>query len=58
MFNGCSGLISINLLNFDTSKVIDMSYMFNGCSSLISINISSFDTSNVIDMSYMFNWLF
>jgi len=39
----------LNLLNFDTSKVTDMSYMFYSCRSLTSLDLSSFDTSNVVD---------
>ena len=49
-----SNFISLDLSNFDTSKVVNMSYMFSNCIGLISLNISNFDTSNVIDMSYMF----
>ena len=40
-------------LNFDTSKVIDMSYMFyNAYNFNQPLNFT--DTSNVTDMSYMF----
>ena len=45
----------INVSNFDTSKVIDMSDMFAGCSSLTSLDVSNFDTSKVINMSDMFS---
>ena len=55
MFNGCYGLTSIDLSNFDTSNVTDMSYMFSVCSGLTSIDLSNFDTSNVTSMKYMFN---
>ena len=44
---------SLDLSNFDTSNVTDMSYMFMGNQSP-DINLSGFDTSNVVDMSYMF----
>ena len=44
----------INLNNFDTSKVTNMSNMFSGCSSLTNLNVSSFDTSSVTNMSSMF----
>ena len=54
MFSDCSNLTSINLENFDTSKVENMSYMFSSCSRLNSINLENFDTSKVEDMSYMF----
>ena len=44
MFSGCSQLSSLNLSNFDTSKVTDMGYMFSGCWQLSSLNLSSFNT--------------
>ena len=54
MFNGCSNLTALNLLNFNTSNVTDMSYMFHNCSKLTTLDLSSFDTSKVTNMSYMF----
>ena len=54
MFNGCSKLININLSNFNTQNVINMSEMFGGCESLTNINLSNFNTQNVMDMSDMF----
>ena len=54
MFEGCNQLRSINLNNFDTSSITDMSYMFAGCINLIRLNVSKFETANVIDMSSMF----
>ena len=54
MFKNCFGINEINLSNFDTSQVTDMSYMFSSCSNLASLNVSNFDTSKVTDMSYMF----
>ena len=47
-------LISINLSNFNTSKVKYMDSMFNRCLSLKHINLTNFDTSHVIDMRNMF----
>ena len=32
MFYGCSSLNELNLSNFNTNNVTDMSYMFDGCS--------------------------
>ena len=55
MFSGCSSLKKINLSNFNTSNVTDMSYMFNGCSSLKDLNISNFNTDNVYYMNHMFS---
>ena len=55
MFEKCDKIIEIDLTNFDTSKVNDMSRMFSDCSSLTSLNLFNFNTSLVNDMSYMFN---
>ena len=54
MFLDCSSLTSLNLSNFNTNNVKDMSYMFYSCSSLNSLNLSNFNTNNVINMSYIF----
>ncbi len=45
---------TMNLINLDTSKVTNMSYMFLNCLSLTNLDLSSWNTSNVTDMSYMF----
>ena len=45
--------LNIDLSNFNTNNVTDMSYMFCGCSSLINIDLSNFNTQNVIDMNFM-----
>ena len=55
MFYGCSSLTNINLSNFNTNNVNDMSYMFYVCSSLTNINLSNFNIIYVIDASGMFN---
>ena len=55
MFSGCSGLTSLNLSNFNTSQVTDMSYMFSDCSGLTRLDLSSFYTWYVTDMSGMFS---
>ena len=47
MFSECSSLTSLNLSDFNTSNVQDMSSMFQLCSSLTSLNISNFNTNNV-----------
>ena len=38
MFYGCSSLISLNLSNFNTNNVKEMSAIFFYCSSLTSLN--------------------
>ena len=42
MFYYCNKLTSIDLSNFDTSKVDDMEWMFNNCSNLTSLNAVSY----------------
>ena len=54
MFNKCHNLISLNLNNFNTSKVQDMGWMFYDCYSLIDLNINKFDTTSVTNMEGMF----
>ena len=39
MFRECESLTNINLSNFNTQNVTNMSYMFFGCNSLIEKNI-------------------
>ena len=51
MFYRCTSLKELNLSNFNTTKVTDMSQMFMECSDLTHINLSNFDTSNVTDMA-------
>ena len=55
MFNGCSALSSLDLSNFNTAIVSDMSLMFGSCSTLSSLDLSNFYTKEVRDMSYMFS---
>ena len=69
MFKGCYNFGSLDLSNFNTQNVTDMSSMFEGCANgdwnwdsypfgLSSINLSSFNTSNVTNMSKMFKGCF
>ena len=53
-FQGCYNLQSIDILNLDTTEVVDMYHMFDGCSSITTIDVSNFNTSNVTNMDYMF----
>jgi surface protein len=41
MFNGCSNLQSLDLSNFDTSKIMNMSNMFGGCGSLHTLHLDN-----------------
>ena len=45
----------LNLINFNTNNVTDMSYMFDGCSLLKELNLNNFNTNNVTNMSCMFS---
>ena len=54
MFYGMSNLTSLNLSNFNTSKVTDMSEMFSNMRNLTSLDLSNFNTSKVKDMTSMF----
>ena len=55
MFNWCSSLKELNLTNFNTNNVNDMSYMFANCSSLKELNLTNSSTNNVINKSHMFD---
>ena len=55
LFENCNKIYSIDLSNFNTSKVTDMTCMFNGCNQLKIIKgIEKFNTINVINMEGMF----
>ena len=54
MFYGCESLTNINLSNFNTKNIKNMSGMFSGCKSLTNINLSNFNTQNVENMSNTF----
>ena len=55
MFFGCIELIKLDLSNFNTSKVTNMSQMFGMCHNLKELDVSNFDTSNVTNMGGMFS---
>ena len=63
MFAGCRNLTSLDLSNFNTSKVTNMLSMFNmydvtfdsaSTSKLTTIDVSNWDTGNVESMAWMF----
>ena len=54
MFYNMSSLTTLDLSNFDTSKVTNMERMFNNMTNLTTLNLSNFDTSQVTNMSNMF----
>jgi len=55
MFYAFSSLTNVDLSNFNTENLIDMSFMFFKCSSFSNINLSNFKTNNVNNMSCMFS---
>ena len=55
MFCSCSEITEVDLINFDTSLVTDMSYMFEYCSSLKYLNVKNLDTTKVKLFEYMFH---
>lgn len=56
MFHGCKALTQLNLSNFNTSQITDMSSMFAGCEKLTELDLSNFDTHKVTNMSGMFDY--
>ena len=54
MFTHCISLKELNLSNFNTNNVTNMSYMFSECISLKELNLSNFNTNKVTNMSGMF----
>jgi surface protein len=55
MFYECKQLKSLDLSNWDVSKIEDMDYMFYNCKQLESVgNLSDWDVSKVKDLSLMF----
>ena len=56
MFWNCRNLSSLDLTNFNTTKVENMFGMFYFCEKLSSLVLSNFNTANVTDMSNMFSY--
>ncbi len=54
MFQGCSGLTSLDVSHFNTQNVTSMGGMFQGCSGLTSLDLSHLNTQNVTSMGGMF----
>ena len=51
MFQGCSSLKELNVSNFNTNNVTDMSGMFYKCKSLMQLNLSNFKNKNATNMN-------
>ncbi len=54
IFQGFTGLLTLDLSNFDTSLMNDFNSMFRYCSKLKDLDVSRFDSSNVTDIVAMF----
>ena len=54
MFNGLQEIKSIDLSEFDTSKVADMSFMFTECTNLEALDLGNIDISSVTSLESMF----
>ena len=54
MFYNCNKLTTLDVSNFDISKITNMCGMFYNCSKLTTLDVNNFDTSNVTNMSFMF----
>ena len=48
MFCDCRSLEKLDLSNFNTNNVIDMSCMFHNCENLIALNLSNFSTQKLL----------
>ena len=53
-FSHCQSLISINISNFDVSKVTEMQYLFNNCSKLKYLNLPNFSPINITSIESAF----
>ena len=54
LFYYCVKLIKIDLSNFISQKVINMSGMFFGCENLTNVDFTNFNTENVTNMAGIF----
>ena len=57
MFSFCRSVTSLNLSNFDTSKVAHLGYMFHHCEKLQYLDISHFSSANLKKIDCMFRYL-
>ncbi len=56
MFNGCNGLTSLDIHNFDIKEVTSMSLTFSDCENLTTLNLGEFNTAKVSKYNYMFRF--
>ena len=53
MFSGCTNLHDLNMENFTTEQITDMSELFYGCSNMKNLYINQFVISNSTDLTDM-----
>ena len=58
MFSNCSCLKTIDLSEFNTKNVTNISFMFNCFNNLENLNLGTFYTKNVTYMSCMSTYCF
>lgn len=54
-FAGCTNLISLDISQWNISKISSLEREFDSCSSLEYLDLSQWDTTNVTNMDSMFN---
>ena len=54
IFYKCTDITEVDMTNFDTSLITDMSEMFSMCYSLNSLNVENLNTARVKTFRYMF----
>lgn len=54
-FSGCTGLTSIDVSGWNTSKIINFANAFYNCSSLTSLNCSNWNVSSCTNFASMFS---
>ena len=55
MFDGCSGLLSLDLSSFNTAKVKQMNNMFRGCSQLTGLDVSNVTFNEEVQSNQFLN---
>ena len=54
LFHSFSGLLEMDMQNFDGKNIENLRDLFSNCSNLVSVNFSGFNTSKVTDMTAVF----
>ena len=54
LLHNCYSLTSINLYNFNSNIITDISGLFSNCTALKNLNLSNINTTNISDMNSLF----